>query len=297
MSQLCHENTLRAHPTRPECGHNVSVIPIDDAADPRLADYMGLTDRDIARRHESERILIAEGPEVVRRLVASDLVIRSIVVSPNRLDDMSIALASVSCPVYVAERPIISQVAGFDLHRGVVASAERPRTVSLDDVWRRPPSNGRDHLLAVLEGLNDHENLGAIARSARAFGVDALVLDATCADPYYRRTVRVSMGEVLFLPIVRTDVASIVRSVREHGGTTIALTPRRDATLLDDIDTEGPTALVLGSEGYGLPETTLAAVDMCARIDISPDVDSLNVGHAAAAAFALRRRRSNRHRE
>lgn len=271
---------------------------IDDATDSRLADFMGLTDRDIARRHESERILIAEGPEVVRRLVASDLVIRSIVISPNRLDEMTPALSTVSCPIYVAERPVISQVAGFDLHRGVVASAVRPTPVTLDDVWARPPLDGRAHQFAVLEGLNDHENLGAIARTARAFGVDALVLDPTCADPYYRRTVRVSMGEILFLPIVRTEIPRLIESVRSHGGTTVALTPRRDATPLDDIDTgDRPTALVFGSEGYGLPDSTLLGVDVCARIDISPDVDSLNVGHAVAAAFALRRHRSSRHRE
>ena len=277
----------------------MSELPIiDDATDPRLADFMGLTDRDIARRHESERILIAEGPEVVRRLVASDLEIRSIVVSPNRLDEMGPALAAVSCPVYVAERPVISQVAGFDLHRGVVASAVRPRTVSLDDVWSRPPHDGCAHRFAVLEGLNDHENLGAIARTARAFDVDALILDPTCADPYYRRTVRVSMGEILFLPIVRTEISALLTSVREHGGTTIALTPRRDAVLLDDVDTEDrPTALVFGSEGYGLPDSTLTGVDVRARIDISAEVDSLNVGHAVAAAFALQRRRNSRRRE
>lgn len=271
---------------------------ITDAADPRLADYMNLRDRDIAQRHESERILIAEGPEVVRRLVSSGLTIRSIVVAPNRLEVMEEALASVTCPVYLVERDVVSKTAGYSLHRGVLASAVRPTAWSLDDVWARPPLDGRAHLFAVLEGLNDHENLGAIARTARAFGVDALILDPSCADPYYRRCVRVSMGEILFLPIVRTDVASFVASMRDHGGTTIALTPRRSSVPLDTIDDHGrPLALVFGSEGFGLPESTLTSVDVCARIDIEADVDSLNVGHAVAAAFALRRHRSNRHRE
>ena len=281
--------------------HNedVSEHPIiDDAADPRLADYMNLRDRDIAQRHESERILIAEGPEVVRRLVSSGLTIRSIVVAPNRLDVMEEALTSVTCPVYLVERDVVSKTAGYSLHRGVLASAVRPPTWSLDEVWNRPPLDGRAHLFGVLEGLNDHENLGAIARTARAFGVDALILDPSCADPYYRRCVRVSMGEILFLPIVRADMASVIASVREHGGTTVALTPRRTAARLDTIeDHGGPLALVFGSEGYGLPDSTLTEVDVCARIDISADVDSLNVGHAVAAAFALRRHRSNRHRE
>ena len=271
---------------------------ITDATDPRLADYMNLRDRDIAQRHESERILIAEGPEVVRRLISSGLTIRSIIVAPNRLDVMEEALASVTCPVYLVERDVVSQTAGYSLHRGVLASAVRPPTWTLDDVWNRPPLDGRAHLFAVLEGLNDHENLGAIARTARAFGVDALILDPRCADPYYRRCVRVSMGEILFLPIVRAEIETIVPSVREHGGSTVALTPRRSAVRLDAIDDlGGPLALVFGSEGFGLPESTLSQVDTCARIDIESDVDSLNVGHAVAAAFALRRHRSSRHRE
>jgi len=282
-------------------GHNEEVTSrplITDANDPRLADYMNLRDRDIAQRHESERILIAEGPEVVRRLISSGLTIRSIVLAPNRLDVMEQALASVTCPVYFAERDVVSQTAGYSLHRGVLASAVRPPTMSLDDVWARPPLNGRAHLFAVLEGLNDHENLGAIARTARAFGVDALILDPRCADPFYRRCVRVSMGEILFLPIVRTDIASVIASVRDHKGTTVALTPRPSAVRLDAIDDhDGPLALVFGSEGFGLPESTLAQVDLCARIDIESDVDSLNVGHAVAAAFALRRHRSSRRRE
>lgn len=271
---------------------------ITDATDPRLADYMNLRDRDIAQRHESERILIAEGPEVVRRLISSGLTIRSIVVAPNRLEVMEQALASVTCPVYLVERDVVSKTAGYSLHRGVLASAVRPPTWSLEDVWARPPLDGRAHRFAVLEGLNDHENLGAIARTARAFGVDALILDPSCADPYYRRCVRVSMGEILFLPVVRTEIDTLIRSVRAHEGTTIALTPRRDSVLLDDVDTgDRPTALVFGSEGFGLPDSTLRDVDVCARIDIATDVDSLNVGHAVAAAFALRRRRNSRHRE
>ncbi len=271
---------------------------ITDATDPRLADYMDLRDRDIAQRHESERILIAEGPEVVRRLIASGLTIRSIIVAPNRMEVMEQALASVTCPVYLVERDVVSKTAGYSLHRGVLASAVRPPTWSLDDVWARPPLDGRAHLFAVLEGLNDHENLGAIARTARAFGVDALILDPRCADPYYRRCVRVSMGEILFLPVVRAEIETVVASVRDHGGSTIALTPRRSAVRLDAIDDHGgPLALVFGSEGFGLPESTLSQVDACARIDIESDVDSLNVGHAVAAAFALRRHRSSRHRE
>jgi tRNA G18 (ribose-2'-O)-methylase SpoU len=265
---------------------------IDDPADARLADYIGLTDRDIVRRHETEQFFIAEGPEVVRRLVASGLPIRSIVLAPNRVDDMAAALVGVSAPVFVAERAVISAVAGFDLHRGVIASASRPPLTSLDEVLARNTPHGRPHRLAVLEGLNDHENLGAIARSARAFEIDALVLDPTCADPYYRRTIRVSMGEILFLPIVRSSIADVITTIRRHGGSSLALTPDRSAPSLAELDvrSDGPLALVLGSEGFGLDATTLEACDSRARIPIASDVDSLNVGHAAAVAFALTHR-------
>ena len=281
----------------PTSRHNVHVDRplIEDPADPRLVDYIGLTDRDINRRREDERFFIAEGPEVVRRLVASGLAIRSIVVSPNRLDDMAEALATTTAPVYVAERSVVSAVAGFDLHRGVIASAHRPPPITLADVLRRPPVSGRGHRLAILEGLNDHENLGAIARTARAFRIDALVIDETCADPYYRRTVRVSMGEILFLPIVRLSAVEAMKAVRDAGGRSLALTPRSDAVDIEeaDVNHDAPLAFVLGAEGAGLSRSTLDSADQRVRIDIADDVDSLNVGHAAAAAFALTRHRNN----
>ncbi|MFM8649077.1 MAG: TrmH family RNA methyltransferase [Actinomycetota bacterium] len=268
---------------------------IEDPSDPRLADYIGLSDRDINRRRENERFFIAEGPEVVRRLVASGLDIRSIVVSSNRVADMREALVATSAPVYLAERSVVSAVAGFDLHRGVIAAANRPSPTSLSDVLGLPAVAGSGHRIAILEGLNDHENLGAIARSARAFAIDALVLDERCADPYYRRTVRVSMGEILFLPIVRMPVESAMEVIRSAGGSSLALTPTADATAIGDltIDHDAPLAFVLGAEGSGLTRTTLVAADHRVRIDIAPDVDSLNVGHAAAVAFALLRRRDS----
>lgn len=271
---------------------------IEDPSDPRLADYIGLSDRDINRRREDERFFIAEGPEVVRRLVASGLDIRSIVVSPNRVADMSASLEATTAPVYLAERSVVSAVAGFDLHRGVIASANRPATPTLNDVLRRRPASGHGHRIAILEGLNDHENLGAIARSARAFDIDALVLDERCADPYYRRTVRVSMGEILFLPIVRMPVDAAMELLRSMGGSSLALTPHPSAVSTEDvaIDHDAPLAFVLGAEGSGLSDHTLRNADHRVRIDIADDVDSLNVGHAAAVAFALLRRRNSQRR-
>lgn len=226
---------------------------------------------------------------MVRRLVVSNMRLRSIVLSPNRVDIMTPALANVACPIYVAERKVISSVVGFDMHRGVVGSALRPEVQSLDEVLSHPPLYGPRHRIAILEGLGEHENLGASARSARAFHIDAIVIDPTCADPYFRRTVRVSMGEILFLPIVNMNIAEAMSVVRRKSGSVLAFTPNPNATSLHNfVDTKpGPLALVFGSEGNGLPIETLSAADHQIRIPIAEDVDSLNVGHAAAVAFAL----------
>ena len=268
--------------------HTVSAN-ITDPRDPRLADYIGLKDAHIRRLPASDQFLVAEGPEVVRRLIASGLPIRSILVSPNRLDAMADALDGVTSPVYTAERDVMTEVIGFDLHRGVVATASRPTWSTLDDVLARPPLDGRRHRLLMFESMNDHENLGAIARSARAFGIDATVLDSRCADPYYRRTVRVSMGEILFMPVIRAEVPDVIDRVRQSGGTTLALTPAADAVDIRELPplTDGPLVLLLGAEGPGLTSGAMVSAHMRVRIPIAADVDSLNVGHAAAVALAL----------
>ena len=270
-------------------GPVVDPIRVTDANDSRLSDYRHLRDADIRRSVEGDEFLIAEGVAVVQRLAVSALDIRSILLTPNRWESMRSSLSHLSCPIYVAEPEIVAGTAGFNLHRGVIASARRPARVALDAVLDRPPSNGTRHRLAVLEGVNDHENLGAIARAARAFGIDALVLDPRCADPYYRRAVRVSMGEMLFLPVVRAEVHEIVVACAERGGESWALTPHPDAENIMDITSGsfGPLALLFGAEGPGLSEASLQAATRRVRIPIVSDVDSLNVGHATAVAFAV----------
>jgi tRNA G18 (ribose-2'-O)-methylase SpoU len=276
-----------------EYPHNVRVngdiFSITDPLDPRLADYRHLRDADIRRSVEGDEFLIAEGVAVVQRLAASSLEIRSVLLTPKRWESMGASLSHLNCPIYVAEPEIVAGTAGFNLHRGVIASARRPRPLSLDAVFDRPPLNGTRHRLAVLEGVNDHENLGAIARAARAFGIDALVLNPTCADPYYRRAVRVSMGEMLFLPVVRAEVHEVVDACTARGGESWALTPRPDAENIMSIGSGsfGPLALLFGAEGPGLSEASLQAATRRVRIPIVSDVDSLNVGHATAVAFAI----------
>ena len=145
--------------------------------------------------------------------------------------------------------------------------------------------------IAVLEGLNDPENLGLIARTARAFAIDAIVLDPTCIDPYYRRTVRVSMGEVLLLDVARSqNWPGDLDVISAAGLDTWAMTPAPDAVDLWDLEAPDRLAVIFGAEGPGLTEIAMRRADRRVRIPIDPAVDSINVGHAAAVTFAATRR-------
>jgi tRNA G18 (ribose-2'-O)-methylase SpoU len=256
-------------------------IDVDDPADPRLADYTELTDPAARRRRERDDFFVAEGPVAVERVLASGHRIRSVLISEPKWERVSSLVGELDAPVYVAPREIVAATVGFDLHRGVVAVADRRPLASLDDVVRVA------RRIAVLEGLNDPENLGAIARSARALGVDALVLDPTCMDPYARRTVRVSMGEVLMLPVARPQPwHDVLAQLHRCGFETWALTPDPTADDLWTLDVPASVAVVLGAEGSGLDGRTLASATRRVRIPIAADVDSLNVAAAAAIAFA-----------
>jgi tRNA G18 (ribose-2'-O)-methylase SpoU len=260
------------------------VITITEAADARLDDYRKLNDQAFRRRYEADACFIAEGFVAVDRLLESGHRVRSVLLAPSRVDrfaERSAELSAHGVPIFVAERPVIADVVGFDLHRGVLACADRRPSASLD------AAIGGIDRTAVLEGLNDAENVGAIARAARAFGMGALVLDPTCTDPYSRRTVRVSMGEVLLLPTARApSTPGAIHALRAAGFETWAMTPDADADDLWSLAVPDRIAVVLGAEGPGLRPATLAAADRRVRIPIAPEVDSLNVGHAAAITFA-----------
>ena len=259
---------------------NSSVIRVESAIDPRLDDYRELRDPRARRRIEGDEFFICEGPVALERLLASDHRLRSVLVLERRLAATRELLNGSNAPILVVDAATMHEVSGFDLHRGVIAAAERRPASTLE----RVVSSARR--IIVLEGLNDPENLGAIARSARAFGADAMIVDATCIDPYTRRSVRVSMGEILHLPWMRVDsIVDACARLREFGVTTWALTPAREAESLTLIDPPDRLALLLGAEGPGLSAATLHAADRCVRIPIAADVDSLNV--AAAAAVAL----------
>lgn len=254
-----------------------SIIRITDPADPRLADYAGLTDPARRRRIEAEQgFFIAESPLVVRALVESGREVRSVLVTPARHAGLAETLEAVDAPVYVADDAVLRQIVGFDLHRGAVASGVR---------WDPPPLDDLLHdvrRVALVEKLNDYENLGVLFRNAAAFGIDAVLLDTETADPLYRRCVRVSIGHVLSVPWAR--VASL-EDVRSRGFTLLALTPAPGAVPIGEISWPDRSALMLGAEGPGLSSAWLDAADVRVRIPMRAGVDSLNVATAAAIAF------------
>ena len=250
------------------------AIEIDDVTDPRLAEYQGLRERG----RESDDYFIVEGLTAIERLLTSKYPVRSILLTPATLARIAPRLGSTT--VYVLSEDSMSMVAGVNLHRGAVASASRLPSPDLAAVLPRA------RRLVMLEGINDHENLGAIARTARGLGADALLLDPTCADPFYRRSVRVSMGELLHLPIVRCDRwGTTFADVAAAGFEIWALTPSPGAEDIFSMTPPERWALVVGAEGPGLSAETL---DRCVnvRIPMRNGVDSLNVGHAVAAALA-----------
>lgn len=264
------------------------IIEVHDPDDPRLDDYALLKDQAARREREGAEFFIAEGYVSIDRVIDSGHRLRSVVVTPSRVERLLSRrpeIAERDVPVYVVDRAVLAGTVGFDLHRGVVAAADRRPVPSVLDIARSPAKR-----VAVLVGLNDAENVGVIARAARALRIDALVLDPTCTDAYSRRTVRVSMGEVLHLPIGRaTEWPGDLDTLHDAGFESWAMTPAPDAVdlwTLTDAGVPARVAVVLGAEGPGLDQSTMRATSRRVRIPIHHDVDSLNVGHAAAITFA-----------
>lgn len=256
---------------------------VERADDPRLADYRELKDAAARRRIEGDELFIAEGPVAIERMIASGHGVRSVLLDQRKYDRMAELVDPLGVPVYVVDNRLLHEIVGFDLHRGAIAAGLRRPVATLEEIA------GSTRRVAVLEGLNDPENLGAVARSARAFGIDALVLDPTCIDPYTRRTVRVSMGEVLFLRWCRvTDWPhAAIDRLRDRGFDTWAMTPAPDAEDIWTLTVPDRLAIALGAEGPGLSSALLRAATRRVRLPIDPDVDSLNVAAATAVTFAI----------
>ncbi len=269
-----------------------SPVPVDDADDPRLADYLRLSDAALRRRVERERrVFIVEGLLAIEALISSPYEVRSVLVDRRGWRRLADVLRDVDAPVFLAPDDVVRSTVGFDLHRGAVASATRPDDAVIDAT--RFAADGRARRLLVLEGVNDHENLGAIFRNAAAFGVDAVLLDPTCADPLYRRSVRVSLGHVLRVPFARVAWPETLDVLHAEGWQTLALAPQGERDL-DDLARGGRhapevrdarVALLLGAEGPGLAPATMQAASQRVRISLAPGVDSLNVATAAAVAL------------
>ncbi|TDC66983.1 TrmH family RNA methyltransferase [Streptomyces hainanensis] len=259
-------------------------IAVTDPADPRLADYTDLTDVALRRRREpAEGLFMAEGEKVVRRALAAGYPMRSLLLTARWVEALRDVIDSTAAPVYLVSPELAERVTGFHVHRGALAAMGRrplPPAAELLAGARR---------LAVLEAVNDHTNVGAVFRGAAALGLDGVLLSPDCADPLYRRSVKVSMGAVFSLPYARLDQwPAGLAEVRAAGFRLLALTPDARAV---DIAAElrgsggGRLALMLGAEGTGLTHGALAAADAWVRIPMSHGVDSLNVAAAAAVAF------------
>ena len=255
--------------------------PVDDPADPRVADFFALNDPERRRAVERDgEFFVAEGALVIRQLLQSPYPVRALLATAQGLDALDDVLAGLDAPVYTVSQALMTTIAGFRFHRGALASAGRRPPVALATL-----AAGAD-LVLMIEGVTDNENLGALFRNAAAFGVGGAVLDAGSADPLYRRSVRVSMGQVLRLPYARVpDAAAAVGVLQGRGFEVLGLTPAAGAEDLRAVVPGGRRALLVGAEGPGLSGAALAAVDRQVRITMGAGVDSLNVATAAAVAL------------
>ncbi|WP_431280427.1 TrmH family RNA methyltransferase [Leifsonia poae] len=269
---------------------------ITDLSADGLADYSSLTD--VALRRVSEPaggLYIAESTKVITRALAAGHVPRSVLLQEQWLPDVEPLLADFpDVPVFVGESSVLEALTGYHLHRGALAAMHRPVLPDPADLLRDA------QLVVVLEDIVDHTNVGAIFRSVAALGADAVLISPRCADPLYRRSVRVSMGTVLQVPWTRIpewDVAAPI--LHEAGFEIAALALADDAVTLDAYTAERPSrvALVLGSEGDGLSRHALAAADTVVTIPMLHGVDSLNVASASAVALWALRARSQQSAE
>ena len=263
---------------------------VTDVTDPRLADYARLTDMELRTHLESAQgLFIAEGTKVISRAAAAGYPVRSVLLTERRLGDLPALLPALAAdaPVYVVPDEIVERLTGYRVHRGALASLHRkplPEAAALAAAARR---------VIVLEDLVDHANVGAIFRCAAALGVDAVFLSPRCADPLYRRAVKVSMGAVFAIPYARmTGWYDGLAGLREAGFRLLALTPDPLADPIATAMTGSRIALLLGTEGDGLSSRWRHEADQAVRIPMHPGalaagVDSLNVVAAAAIACYL----------
>ena len=267
-----------------------NIIEITDIAAPELDVFARLTEAQLRNRLEPEKgVFIAESPKVIGRALDAGYEPVSLLMEPRHIDGQGrdIIARCEGIPVYTASREILEGLTGYALTRGVLCAMRRPPLPSVEDVC----ANARR--VAVLEGIVDSTNVGAIFRSAAALNIDAVLVTPTCGDPLYRRAVRVSMGTVFQVPWTRIGSEPSewpepgLERLRKLGFQTAAMALSDDSVSIDDprLAAEEKLAIVLGTEGDGLAERTIAECDYTVRIPMAHQVDSLNVAAASAVAF------------
>jgi len=264
-----------------------TLVPIDDPADARLEAYRDIRERDMVGRRG---LFVAEGETVLRVLAGQDRFRPvSVLIAGKRLEKLSPILDALPAdtPVYLARQPVLDGIVGFQLHRGILAIAEKAPPLSADGLLAGLPANA---LVMALAGIANHDNMGGLFRNAAAFGVDAVLLDPTCCDPLYRKAIRVSVGGVLRVPFASLDEGEdLVGLLERHGFTPLALSPSGQMPL-SRLPAMNRPALLLGAEGPGLPGATLVRC-RTVSIPMAPGFDSLNVAVAAGIALHQLRRR------
>lgn len=261
------------------------VIRIDDPDDPAIAGFVSIRERDLIRDHDS---FIAEGTVVLTMLAsararANGFRPASLLILENRLAGLADLLDRLDpdVPVHVASQKVIDAIAGFHLHRGVLALGRKPPAITRPQLLAGLPETA---LVLAACGISNHDNIGSMFRNAAAFGVDAVLLDETCCDPLYRKALRVSVGSVLAVPFCRSgQVVALCQDLQASGFDLWGLSPRGKVDLRD-LPAGGRVALLAGTEGQGLPESILDAIQTV-RIAQSADLDSLNVATATGIAL------------
>ncbi len=270
-----------------------NVVRLESADDPRVADYTQLTDVHLRRvREPAEGLYIAESTRVLRRALDAGHRPRSFFLAEKWLEGLADVLAAhPDVPAYVGTPELLEEITGFHLHRGAMAAMHRPEPVPVErllaDMSDRTRGRGRSRI-AVLENLTDHTNVGAVFRSAAAIGVDAVLVTPQCADPLYRRSIRVSMGTVFQVPWTRIESwPEDVELLKEAGYVVAGMTLGEGAITLDELVAEDHEnlALVFGTEGEGLTPETDRVLDRRVTIPMMNGVDSLNVAASSAVAF------------
>lgn len=272
------------------------LIRITSALEPFLSDYSALTDSGLRRSKESAHgLYIAESSKVVRRALEAGHQPRSFLMAEKWVPGLvDVFAAHPEVPVYVGPDKVLEQLTGFHLHRGALAAMNRPELASVSDFLaslttkRADPAVPEARRIAVFEDIVDHTNLGAAFRSAAAFGVDGVLVSPRCADPLYRRSVRVSMGTVFQVPWTRSsDFADALRQLREAGFVVAGMSLDVDSVSLKELASEQPPrlALVFGTEGDGITAETAGSLDVKVTIPMRNGVDSLNVAASCAVAF------------